>query len=113
MRKIVVAHVLLESLKSIGEMSFDDVEISPATNDSSHMAKTAAAAGGTDFGALWKTIESSPGRAGIARRVEARAEQKKRCLRVVRIDGETSQFGTLRILPQTQCQIWMSDIPRD
>src|SRR5882724_509566 len=29
------------------------------------------------------------------------------------IDGESSQFGTLRILPLTQCQIRCTDILRD
>ena len=33
-----------------------------------------------------------------------------RRLRVVRIDGESSQFGTLGILPQTQCLISLSNI---
>src|SRR5205823_12546366 len=53
-------------------------------------------------------------RAELASPVALRRELRtKSCLRVVRIDGESSQFGTLRILPQTQRQISISDIHRD
>src|SRR4029453_8127176 len=59
---------------------------------------------------LWKTIEGSPGRLDIARRTEASEKKACRCKRVVRIDGESSQFSMLSILPQTQCPVSPSDI---
>src|SRR4029453_9168433 len=57
--------------------------------------------------------ECSPGRGDIARRGEASADKEHRCLRVVRIDGESSQFGSLRVFPQTQYIVGHSNIGRD
>src|SRR6266542_3410838 len=57
-------------------------------------------------------IESSPGRVDIARFVEASDEKLQRCWGVVRIDGESSQFRSLRILPLTKCLISLSDSGR-
>src|SRR5436189_1566493 len=118
MRAIVVDHPLLDSLKSIGETSFDHVEVNRPANDCTNVAGSgratgAAGAAGDAFDHLWKIIECSPGRVDIARRGEANQDKEHRCLRVVRIDGESSQFGSLRVLPQTQGQISRSDIGRD
>src|SRR4029453_697534 len=100
----------IESLKSISETSFDDVEINSRIDDACNVAAVDDRIDKVD--ALWKTIESSPGRVNVARRVEASGEKIQRCQRVVRIDGESSQFGTLRILPLTQCLISESDTRR-
>ena len=62
---------------------------------------------------LWKIIECSPRRGDIARRGKASQDKEHRCLRVVRIDGESSQFDSLRVLPQTQYIVGRSDIGRD
>src|SRR4029434_5949757 len=104
---IVVDHPLLDSLKSIGETSFGHVEVNRPTNDCTNAAGSgsatgAAGAAGDAFNQLWKIIECSPGRGDIARRGEASEDKEHRCLRVVRIDGESSQFGSRRILPQVQ-----------
>src|SRR4029077_6161538 len=121
MRAIVVDHPLLDSLKSIGETSFDHVEVSRPANDCTNVAGSgrttgaagAAGAAGDAFDHLWKIIEYSPGRGDVARRGEASADKEHRCLRVVRIDGESSQFGSLRILPQTQYILGRPNIGRD
>src|SRR5215475_1584319 len=121
MRTLVVDHPLLDSLKSIGETSLDHVEVSRPANDCTNVAgsgsatgaASAAGAAGDAFDYLWKIIECSPGRVDIARRGEASADKEHRCLRVVRIDGESSQFGSLRILPQTQYIAGYSNIGRD
>ncbi len=115
---IVVDHPLLDSLKSIGETSFDHVEVNQRANNCTNVAGSgsatgAAGAAGDAFDHLWKIIECSPGRGDIARRGEASADKEHRCLRVVRIDGESSQFGTLRVLPQTQYIVGHSDIGRN
>src|SRR5438034_6828074 len=115
---IIVDHSLLDSLKSIGETSFGHVEVSRPTNDCTNVAGSgsatgAASAAGDAFNHLWKIIECSPGRGDVARRGEASADKEHRCLRVVRIDGESSQFGSLSILPQTQYIVGHSDIGRD
>src|SRR4030095_11994777 len=73
--EIVVDHFLLESLESIGETSFHYVEINRYASDSTNVSDSSSASQWGGFGRLWKTIESSPGRADIARRVEARAEK--------------------------------------
>src|SRR5438034_10540135 len=117
MRAIVVDHPLLDSLKSIGETPFGHVEVSRPANDCTNVAGSgratgAAGAAGDAFDHLWKIIECSPGRGDIARRAEASADEEHRCLRVVRIDGESSQFGSLRILPQTQHSTGHSNIVR-
>src|SRR5437763_16085626 len=111
MPTIVIGHFLLESLESIGETSFDGVEINPRIDDACNVA--AVDNGINEVDALWKTIKSSPGRVNVALPVEASAEKIQRCQRVVRIDGESSQLGSLRILPQTQCLISRSDTARD
>src|SRR5260370_26379291 len=111
MPTIVVARLLLESLESIGETSFNDVEINSRIDDSCNVA--AVDGDETKVEAFWKTTKSSPGRVHVARRVEASTEKICRCDRVVRIDGESLPFGTLRILPKTQRQISHSDIGRD
>src|SRR6185369_6584560 len=58
-------------------------------------------------------MKSTLGRADVARRDEASHEKRCRCPRVVWIDGESSRFGTLSILPHTQCRIRRSDIRGD
>src|SRR6266404_8680671 len=118
MRTIVVDHFLLDSSKSIGETSFDHVEVDRPANDCTNIAGSgsatgAACAAGDAFDQLWKIIECSPGRGDIARRGEASADKEHRCLRVVRIDGESSQFGSLGVLPQTQYIVGHSNIGRD
>src|SRR5206468_8241376 len=118
MRAIVVDHPLLDSLKSISEMSFGHVEVNRPANDCTNVAGSgsatgAAGAAGDAFDQLWKIIECSPGRVDIARGGEASEDKEHRCLRVVWIDGESSQFGSLRVLPQTQCIAGHSDIGRD
>src|SRR6188472_4194903 len=118
---IVVDHHFLDSLKSIGETSFDHVDVNQRANDCTNIASSgsatgaggAAGAAGDAFDHLWKIIECSPGRGDIARRGEASVDKEHRCLRVVRIDGESSQFGSLRILPQTQYIVGHSNIGRD
>src|SRR6478609_10863743 len=117
MRAIVVDHPFLDSLKSIGETSFDDVEVSRPANDCTNVAGSSSAPGaagtaGDAFDHLWKIIECSPGRGDIARHGEANEDKEHCCLRVVRIDGKSSQFGTFRFLPQTQCKARRSDIGR-
>src|SRR4030095_11217446 len=89
------------------ETSFGHGEVSRPANDCTKVAGSgrttgAAGAAGDVFDDLWKIIECSPGRVDIDRRGEASADKEHRCLRVVRIDGESSQFGALCILPQTQ-----------
>src|SRR4029077_16553762 len=118
MRAIVVDHPLLDSLKSIGETSFDHVEVSRPANNCTNVAGSGSATGaagttGDTFDRLWKIIECSPGRVDIARRGQASVDKEHRCLRVVRIDGESSQFGSLRVLPQTQHIAGYSNIARD
>src|SRR5215471_13392538 len=118
MRAIVVDHPLLDSLKSIGETSVSHVEVSRPANDCTNVAGSrsttrAAGAAGDAFDHVWKIIECSPGRADIAGRGEASEDKEHRCLNVVWIDGESSQFGSLRILPQTQCIVGHSNIGRD
>src|SRR4029453_7371802 len=100
--KIVFDLLLLESLASIGKTSFDQVEIMD-TNESSHACTDAALNG------HWKIIKSSPGRVDVTRRVEASVGKQYHGIFAVRINGESSQFSTLRILPQAQCQISISD----
>src|SRR6266446_596796 len=107
MPTIIIGHLLLDSLKSIGETSFDDLEINSRIDDACNVA--AVEDGINEVDPLWKTIERSPGRVDIARRVEAGDEKIQGCQREVRIDSERSQFGPLRILPQTQCHISRSD----
>src|ERR1700740_2057231 len=118
MRAIVVDHLVLDSLKSIGETSLDHVEVNRPANDRTNVAGPgsatgAAGAAGDALDQLWKIVECSPGRVDIARRGETSKDKEHRCLRVVRIDGESSQFGTLRVLPQTQCVAGRSDIGRN
>src|SRR5215813_4230782 len=118
MRAIVVDLPLLDSLKSTCKTSFDHVEVDRKTNDCTNVAGSGSATRTTGaakhaFDHLWKIIECSPGRGDIARRREASADKEHRCLRVVRIDGESSQFGSLRILPQTQYIVGRSNIGRD
>src|SRR4030095_4176929 len=117
---IVIDHSLLESLESIGETSLHDVEINRHTNDTHNtaapIAPTSAAAAATErepLDRLLETIERSTGRVDIARRTEASEEQAHRCDRVLRIDAESSQCSTLRILPETQFHRSRSDIGRD
>src|SRR6266536_5957081 len=115
---IVVDQPLLDSLKSIGETSFGHVEVSRPANDCTNIAGSGSATGAAGaardaFDHLWKIIECSPGRVDIARRGEASEDKEHRCLCVVRIDGESSQFGTLRVLPQTQYIVGDSNIGRD
>src|SRR6476619_284629 len=112
---IVVGHPFLDSLKSIGETSFDHIEVNQRANDCANVAGSgsttgAAGAAGDAFDHLWKIIECSPGRVDIARRGEASQDKEHRCLRVVRIDGESSQFGSLRVFPQTQYIVGRSNI---
>src|SRR5882672_735511 len=112
---IVVDHPLLDSLKSIGETSFDHVEVNRPSNDCTNVAGSGSATGiagaaGDALDHLWKIIECSPGRGDIARHGETSEDKEHRCLRVVRIDGESSQFGALRVLPQTQYIAGYSDI---
>ena len=73
MVEIVTDHLLLESLESIGETSFDDVEINSRIDAACNVA--AVDDGINEVDALWETIKSSPGRGDIARRVEASAEK--------------------------------------
>src|SRR4029077_17335365 len=118
MPAIVVHHLLLDSLKSIDETSFGHVEVNRPANDCANVAGSgsttgAAGAPGDAFDHLWKIIECSPGRVDIARRGEASRDKEHRCLRVVRIDGESSQFGSLRVFPQTQYIVGHSNIARD
>jgi hypothetical protein len=70
---IVVDHPFLDSLKSIGETSFDNVEINSRIDAACNVA--AVDDGINEVDALWETIKSSPGRGDIARRVEASAEK--------------------------------------
>src|SRR6266480_1273749 len=98
MRAIVVDHPLLDSLKSIGETSLGHVEVSRPANDCTNVAGSgsptrAGSAARDAFAHLWKIIECSPRRGDIARRGEASQDKEHRCLRVVRIDGESSQFS--------------------
>ena len=94
-------------------MSCDYAEIKPNTNDTCNIAaRISAAAIQTDLDDLWKTIDSSHGRVDITCRVKASVEKIKRCTRVVRIDGESSQLGTLRIFPQTQCSVGLANLGR-
>src|SRR4029078_608587 len=107
MRAIVVDGHFLDSLKRCGETSFDHVEVNRPANDYANIAGSGSATGaaGAAWGAfdqLWKIIECSPGRGESGRRGAASADKEHRCLRVVRIDAESSQFGSLRVLPQTQ-----------
>src|SRR5205809_1559916 len=86
---IVVDHPLLDSLKSIGETSFDHVEVNRPGNDCTNIAGSGSAtwtagAAGNAFDEIWKIIECSPGRVDIARRGEASEDKEHRCLRVVR-----------------------------
>src|SRR5262245_21163954 len=118
MRAIVVDLPLLDSLKSTCETSFGHVEVDRKTNDCTNVAGSGSATRTTGapkhaFDHLWKIIECSPGRGDIARRGEASADKEHRRLCVVRIDGESSQFGLLRILPQTQHIEGHSNIRRD
>src|SRR5206468_9412596 len=97
---IIVDHSLLDSLKSIGETSFHHVEVNRPANDCTNAAGSGSATGaaGAARDALdhvWKIIECSPRRGDIARRGEASQDKEHRCLRVVRIDGESSQLGSL------------------
>src|SRR6516164_5723805 len=118
MRAIVLDLPLLDSSESIGETSFDHVEVNWPANDCINIAASASATGadgtaGHAFDHFRKIIECSPRRAHIARCGEAIQDKEYRCLRVVRIDGESPQFGSLRILPQTQGMAAHSDIGRD
>src|SRR5215470_8671914 len=118
MRTIVVDHVLFDSLKGIGKTSFDHVKINRPAGDCADFAGSGSAtrAGGATgdvFDHIWKTFERSSGQVDIARPVEASAEQKQDCQRVARINGESSQFGPLRVLPLTQCIVGHSYIARD
>src|SRR4029450_11542435 len=97
---IVVDHPLLDSLKSIGETSFDHIEVSRPANDCTNIAGSgsatgAAGAAGDAFDQLWKIIECSPGRVDIARRGEASEDKEHRCLRVVGRDNESAQVSDL------------------
>src|SRR5712691_11346495 len=112
MAEIAIAYLLLESLESIGKTSFHDVEINRHANDSTNVADSRSASRGDALGRFWKTIESSPGRVDIARFVEASDEKLQRCRGLVRIDGESSQFRSLRILPLTKRLISLSDSGR-
>ena len=91
MAKIVTDHLLLESLKSIRETSFDYVEINPDAAETCNIAACSEPFARECLSVLWKTIESSPGRGNVARRVEPSDEKSRRCLHVVRIDGERSR----------------------
>src|SRR5215471_18073365 len=118
MRAIVVDLPLLDSLKSICKTSFDHVEVDRKTDYCTNVAGSGSATRATGaadhaFDHFWKIIECSPGRGDIARRGEASADKEHRCLRVERIDGESSQFGSLRIVPQTQHIAGHSNIGRD
>src|SRR5262249_36817384 len=108
MRAIVVDHPLVDSLKSIGETSFHHVEVNRPANDCANVAGSGSATGAASaardaLNHVWKIIECSPGRVEIARLGQASQDKEHRCLRVVGIDSESSQLGTLRVLPQTQC----------
>src|SRR5262249_23499709 len=98
---IVIDRSPLESVESIGETSLDDVQINRQGDDNGNVAARSGAARRSDPYGVWKTIESSLGRVDIPRGVKANIGKESRCERVVRIDGESSQFGTLRIFPQT------------
>src|SRR2546430_4344834 len=113
MRELVVGHRFVELLDSLGETSFDDVKISPDTNDTYHIAACTVPRSSECLNGLRKTIESSPGRVDIACGVEASAKKGYRCGYVVGIDGESAQCATLGILPLTQCQISHSNSGRD
>src|SRR5215469_793249 len=118
---IVVDHPLVDSLKSICETSFGHVEVSRPANDCSNVAGSGSATGPAGaacaardaFDHLWKIIECLPSQVDIACRGETSEDKEHHCLRVVRIDGESSQLGALRILPQTQYTVGHSDIGRD
>ena len=112
-REIVVDHPFLELLKSLSETSFDDVEISPDTSETYHIAACTVPRLSHRFNGVRKTIEGSPGRVDIACRVEASAKKGYRCGYVVGIDGESAQCAVLRIPPLTQCQISHSNSGRD
>src|SRR5262249_26199631 len=118
MRAIVVDYPLLDSLKSIGETSFHHVEVNRPANDCANVAGSGSATGTPSAARdaleyVWKIIECSPGRVEMARRGQASQDEEYRCLRVVRIDSESSQLGTFRVFPQTQCIAGHSDIGRD
>ena len=71
-----VDHPLLDSLKSIGETSFDHVKVSRPANDCTNVAGSGSATGAAGaardaFDHVWKIIECSPGRGDIARSGEA------------------------------------------
>src|SRR4029078_1821704 len=108
MRALIIDHSIFDSLSSIAETSFCHVAISRPANDcgnvarSGSTARTAGAAGET-FDHLRKIFECSSGRGNIARHCETNEYKEHRCLCVVRIDGKSSQFGTLGVFPPTQC----------
>src|SRR5437762_13706607 len=83
MAKIVTDHLLLETLKSIRETSFDYVEINPDAAETCNIAACSEPFPRERPRAFWKTIERAPGRANVARRGDARAEKSRRRLEVV------------------------------
>src|ERR1043166_919633 len=113
MLTIVLSRFLLESFESITETSLDQVEINRDTDglNNVHAALISARpeAAEITFDVLWKTIEDSPRRLGIARCIEVGLEKSIRCALVVRIHGESSQFSTLCILPQTHWLVSVSN----
>src|SRR5262249_55483581 len=118
MLAIVVNDPLLNSLKSICKTSFHRVEVNRPANDCTNVAGSGRAAGTAGaardaFDHLWKIIECSPGRVEIPSHGEASQDKEHPRLRVVRIDGQSSQFGALRVLPQTQHIAGHSDIGWD
>src|SRR5262245_12738532 len=118
MRTLIVDRRLLDTPQSIGKTSFDHIEINRPTNNCANLAGSGSATGpagasGNVLDQVWKTTQRLSGRVDVTGPVETSAEQKQRCQRVVRIDGESSQFGLLRILPHPQRVVGHSDIGRD
>src|SRR5262249_3938775 len=94
----------------ISKTSFHYVEINRDTSDSCCVALKRP---GSDTLFFRDTIESSPRRIDIARRVEAKARKEIGRDHVVWFYGESSQFRPLRIFPQTQFRINRSQIGRN
>src|SRR5262249_60473229 len=102
MLNVVIDCLLVESLESIGEMSLNHVEVNRRLRDIRNGAAASAIADGVaeaEADVLWKTLESSLGGLDLARFAEANVEQDSCCDGIVRIDGQSSQFSTVRILP--------------
>ena len=93
MRTIIIGHFLLESLESIGETSFDDVEINSRIDTACNVA--AVDDGINEVDALLETIKSSPGLSPFACWQESRRQpnqlEERRC-RYSKPDSESDQM---------------------